>query len=114
LPTLKFFPCKAAGGTGALNMLAPVFSDVVFCPTGGLTADDFRDYLATSNVIAAGGTWMMSKDALAKKDWAAVTKAAKAALGEEWTKFFERVRAALSETWGLSPEQVASICRRHA
>jgi hypothetical protein len=43
-----------------------------------------------------------------------VTKAAKAALGEEWTKFFERVRAALSETWGLSPEQVASICRRHA
>ena len=76
--TLKFFPCKAAGGTGALNMLAPVFSDVVFCPTGGLTADDFRDYLATSNVIAAGGTWMMPKDALAKKDWAAVTKAAKA------------------------------------
>lgn len=43
-----------------------------------------------------------------------VTKAAKAALGEERTIFFERARAALSETWGLSPEQVASICRRHA
>lgn len=76
--TLKFFPCKAAGGTHALQMLAPVFSDVVFCPTGGLTATDFRDYLATPNVIAAGGTWMMPKDALARKDWAAVTQAAKA------------------------------------
>ncbi|MBL8838101.1 MAG: bifunctional 4-hydroxy-2-oxoglutarate aldolase/2-dehydro-3-deoxy-phosphogluconate aldolase [Alphaproteobacteria bacterium] len=77
--TLKFFPCKAAGGTGALAMLAPVFSDVVFCPTGGLTADDFRDYLAAPNVVAAGGTWMMPKDALARKDWPAVTRAAKAA-----------------------------------
>jgi hypothetical protein len=43
-----------------------------------------------------------------------VTRAAKAALGEERTTFFERVRTALSETWGLSLEQVASICRRHA
>lgn len=79
--TLKFFPCKAAGGTYGLQMLAPVFSDVAFCPTGGLTADDFRDFLALPNVVAAGGTWMMPKDALAKKDWAAVTKAAKACAG---------------------------------
>ncbi len=44
-----------------------------------------------------------------------VTKAAKAALGEERTAFFERARAALlEETWRLSPEQVEAICRRHA
>lgn len=34
--TLKFFPCKAAGGIGALKNFEPVFADVAFCPTGGL------------------------------------------------------------------------------
>lgn len=43
-----------------------------------------------------------------------VSRAAKAALGEERTAFFERVRAALSETWKLRPDQVEAICRRHA
>jgi len=43
-----------------------------------------------------------------------VSKHAKDDLGHARVEFFERVRAALSETWGLRPEQVESICRRHA
>lgn len=77
--TLKFFPCKAAGGIGALKNFEPVFADVVFCPTGGLAMDDFRDYLALSNVVAAGGTWMMPANLVKSGDWAGVTKLAQQA-----------------------------------
>ncbi len=77
--TLKFFPCKAAGGIGALKNFEPVFADVAFCPTGGLTMDDFRDYLALSNVVAAGGTWMMPANLVKSGDWAGIAKLAKQA-----------------------------------
>lgn len=75
--TLKFFPCKAAGGIGALKNFEPVFADVAFCPTGGLAMDDFRDYLALANVVAAGGTWMMPANLVKAGDWAGITKLAR-------------------------------------
>lgn len=77
--TLKFFPCKAAGGIGALKNFEPVFPDVAFCPTGGLAADDFRDYLALPNVVAAGGTWMMPATLVAAGDWAGIAALARQA-----------------------------------
>jgi len=77
--TLKFFPCKAAGGIGALKNFEPVFADVAFCPTGGLGMDDFRDYLALSNVVAAGGTWMMPATLVKARDWAGITGLARQA-----------------------------------
>ena len=69
----------AAGGIGALRNFEPVFADVAFCPTGGLAMDDFRDYLALSNVVAAGGTWMMPANLVKSGDWAGVTRLAKQA-----------------------------------
>ena len=77
--TLKFFPADAAGGPAALNNLAPVFPDVAFCPTGGLTHTTAPEYLACRNVVAVGGTWMMPKDLVASGDWAAITRLARAA-----------------------------------
>ena len=35
---LKFFPAEPMGGAAALKALQPVFSDVAFCPTGGIDA----------------------------------------------------------------------------
>ncbi len=80
--TLKFFPAAAAGGTAALANLAPVFPDVAFCPTGGLTHTTAPEYLACRNVVAVGGTWMMPKDLVASGDWAAITRLARVARGE--------------------------------
>ena len=76
--TLKFFPCKAAGGGAALKNLAPVFPDVAFCPTGGLTAEDFRDYLALANVVCVGGTWMMPAKLVDARDWKGIEAIARA------------------------------------
>ena len=76
---LKFFPAGAAGGPDALRHFQPVFPEIAFCPTGGLTQTSAPAYLACANVVAVGGTWMMPKEAVAARDWAAIERAARAA-----------------------------------
>jgi 2-dehydro-3-deoxyphosphogluconate aldolase / (4S)-4-hydroxy-2-oxoglutarate aldolase len=78
--TLKFFPAKPAGGVAALKAFAPVFPDVAFCPTGGVGADDFRDYLRLENVVAVGGSWMVPADLVKRRDWKGIEAAARKAL----------------------------------
>jgi 2-dehydro-3-deoxyphosphogluconate aldolase/(4S)-4-hydroxy-2-oxoglutarate aldolase len=78
--TLKFFPAKPAGGVAALRAFAPVFPDVAFCPTGGVGADDFRDYLRLDNVVAVGGSWMVPADLVRKRDWKGIEAAARRAI----------------------------------
>jgi 2-dehydro-3-deoxyphosphogluconate aldolase/(4S)-4-hydroxy-2-oxoglutarate aldolase len=77
--TLKFFPSLAFGGPEALRAYQPVFPDVKFCPTGGINQKSAADYLACANVVAIGGTWMMPKEALVARDWAAIERAAREA-----------------------------------
>src|SRR6185436_13156363 len=40
---LKLFPAQQAGGIGMLKAIGSVFSDVTFCPTGGVTAETAPD-----------------------------------------------------------------------
>ena len=74
----KFFPAESAGGIGALRSFAGPFPQAKFCPTGGIDAAKAPAYLALSNVLTVGGSWMVPKDALASRDWAAVAKLAAA------------------------------------
>jgi 2-dehydro-3-deoxyphosphogluconate aldolase / (4S)-4-hydroxy-2-oxoglutarate aldolase len=76
---LKFFPAVAAGGVAMLKSWAGPFHDVVFCPTGGITAQTAPEFLALPNVKACGGSWLTPPDALANKDWARITQLACAA-----------------------------------
>ncbi|MBF3339956.1 bifunctional 4-hydroxy-2-oxoglutarate aldolase/2-dehydro-3-deoxy-phosphogluconate aldolase, partial [Leptospira borgpetersenii serovar Hardjo-bovis] len=46
LKEFKFFPAEANGGTKALQAIAGPFSQVRFCPTGGISPANYRDYLA--------------------------------------------------------------------
>ncbi|MCD6288026.1 MAG: keto-deoxy-phosphogluconate aldolase, partial [Candidatus Hydrogenedentes bacterium] len=46
---------------------------VQFIPTGGINADNLADYLSHPGVLAVGGSWLVSKSLLAKKDWDQVT-----------------------------------------
>jgi 2-dehydro-3-deoxyphosphogluconate aldolase / (4S)-4-hydroxy-2-oxoglutarate aldolase len=79
--TLKFFPAQQAGGTAALQAFAPVFGDVVFCPTGGLNQQSAGEYLVCRNVVAVGGTWMMPRDAIAARDWRKIEDLARQSAG---------------------------------
>ena len=66
---LKFFPAGAAGGVAMLKAWASPFADIVFCPTGGISAASAPDYLALANVRVVGGSWLTPADALAAADW---------------------------------------------
>jgi 2-dehydro-3-deoxyphosphogluconate aldolase/(4S)-4-hydroxy-2-oxoglutarate aldolase len=81
LSFLKFFPAQAAGGIPLLKAWAGPFPDVVFCPTGGITTANARDYLALPNVKVVGGSWLTPADAMAKGDWARLTALAQEAGG---------------------------------
>ena len=83
--TFKFFPAESAGGTPALRALAAPFSQVRFCPTGGIDAAKAPAYLALPNVLAVGGSWVAPADRVAAGDWARITALAReaAALGRK-------------------------------
>ena len=76
---LKFFPAMQAGGIAMLKALAGPFTDVVFCPTGGITLATAPDFLALPNVKVCGGSWLTPADAVAEKDWARITQLAREA-----------------------------------
>ena len=65
----KLFPAEVLGGRVMLNALAGPFPGIQFCPTGGLNPDNFRDYLALSNVICCGGSWMVGADLVDNGKW---------------------------------------------
>ena len=76
---LKFFPAMQAGGVPMLKALAGPFTDVVFCPTGGITLETAPQFLALPNVTVCGGSWLTPADAVAAKDWARITALAREA-----------------------------------
>ena len=76
---LKFFPAMQAGGVNMLKALAGPFTDVVFCPTGGITLETAPQFLALPNVKVCGGSWLTPADAVATKDWARLTQLAREA-----------------------------------
>jgi 2-dehydro-3-deoxyphosphogluconate aldolase/(4S)-4-hydroxy-2-oxoglutarate aldolase len=76
---LKFFPAMQAGGIPMLKALAGPFTDVVFCPTGGITIESAPQFLALPNVKVCGGSWLTPADAVSAKDWARITKLAREA-----------------------------------
>ena len=79
LRCLKFFPAEAAGGTAVLKGFGAVFSDIVFCPTGGITAASAPSYLQLRNVACVGGSWLAPPALLAARDWAQIEALARAA-----------------------------------
>ena len=76
---LKFFPATAAGGIPMLKALAGPFTDVVFCPTGGITLQTAPQFLALPNVVVCGGSWLTPQDAVDAQDWPRITALARAA-----------------------------------
>jgi len=70
---LKLFPAQQAGGIGMLKALAGPLPNASFCPTGGIGADNFADYLALPNVACVGGSWVCPAAAIASRNWRQVT-----------------------------------------
>lgn len=75
----KFFPAEASGGVPALKAIGGPMPQVQFCPTGGVTLKNAPDYLALSNTICVGGSWVAPKDAVDARDWSRITELAEEA-----------------------------------
>lgn len=65
----KLFPAQQAGGIGMLKALGGPFNDVVFCPTGGVSRQNAGEFLALSNVLCVGGSWLAPNDLMASGNW---------------------------------------------
>jgi 2-dehydro-3-deoxyphosphogluconate aldolase/(4S)-4-hydroxy-2-oxoglutarate aldolase len=73
---LKFFPAEQAGGAAYLAALASPLAGIQFCPTGGISLKNARDYLSLSNVVCVGGSWVAPKAMVQAGDWAGITRLA--------------------------------------
>ena len=71
---VKFFPAGTSGGVQAVGALAAPFAGVRFVPTGGIGPKNLLEYLSIPAVAAVGGSWMVPRDRIAARDFAAVTK----------------------------------------
>lgn len=80
LALFKLFPAQAIGGATLLRSFGGPFPQVQFCPTGGLTPDNYRDYLALPNVVCCGGSWMASPALVRAGDWVEIERLAAQAM----------------------------------
>lgn len=76
---MKFFPAQQSGGVPMLKAWQGPFADVRFCPTGGVSTANAKEYLALANVVCVGGSWLTPADAVAAGDWARITALAQEA-----------------------------------
>ena len=82
---LKLFPAQQAGGIGMLKAMAGPLPDLRFCPTGGINAANFVEFLKLPNVLCAGGSWVCPSSAVHNHDWDGIRELAEAvhhALGQ--------------------------------
>jgi 2-dehydro-3-deoxyphosphogluconate aldolase/(4S)-4-hydroxy-2-oxoglutarate aldolase len=75
----KFFPAEQAGGAGYLKSIGSPIPQVKFCPTGGISLKNARDYLGLPNILCVGGSWVCPKDKMAAGDWAGIEALAREA-----------------------------------
>lgn len=65
LEVVKFFPAEAAGGIKMIKAMSAPYGKVKFMPTGGISADNLKEYLDFNKIVACGGSWMVKKDLVA-------------------------------------------------
>lgn len=73
----KLFPAQQAGGPAALRALHAVVPEMMFCPTGGITAEAAGAYLALPNVLCVGGSWVAPDDLVQAGEWNAISALAR-------------------------------------
>ncbi len=80
LTLLKFFPASAAGGIAMLKALGAPYkhAGIKFLPTGGINAENYREYLALDTVSAVGGTWVARQSDIAAGQWGKIKANCKA------------------------------------
>ena len=69
LEVVKFFPAEPSGGLKFIKAIAAPYTGVKFMPTGGISADNVRDYLKYDRILACGGSWMVKSDLISQRNF---------------------------------------------
>lgn len=72
---VKVFPATSLGASYFKDVLAPL-PQVRMSPTGGVDQNSVTDFIKAGAACVAVGGHLVSKKALAEKDWASITSAA--------------------------------------
>jgi len=74
---VKVFPVQSVGGAAYLRALRGPFPDIPLVPTGGVTLENIADMFKAGAAAVGVGTELISKDALARRDYAGIGVLAK-------------------------------------
>jgi 2-dehydro-3-deoxyphosphogluconate aldolase / (4S)-4-hydroxy-2-oxoglutarate aldolase len=69
---IKVFPVQNVGGAAYLRALRGPFPNIPFVPTGGVTLDNVREMFEAGAAALGVGGELISRDALARRDYAAI------------------------------------------
>ena len=74
---IKVFPVQSVGGAAYVRALRGPFPDIPLVPTGGVTLDNVAEMFEAGAAAVGVGSELISKDALARHDYAAIGALAK-------------------------------------
>ena len=80
LEVVKFFPAKQYGGLATIKALAGPFPSMRFMPTGGVNADNIKEFLSFDKIIAVGGSWMVKADLIKEGNFDEIVRLTKEAV----------------------------------
>ncbi len=69
LDAVKFFPAELNGGVAKLKACSGPYRNLKWMCTGGISAQNLREYLAFDKVLAVGGTWMCKNEDIRAGAW---------------------------------------------
>ncbi len=76
----KLFPATVAGGVDALKAFGGPFSQMRFCPTGGVKLSNLNDFLGLENVLCVGGSWIVPGQVIREQRFEEITRLCREAL----------------------------------
>jgi 2-dehydro-3-deoxyphosphogluconate aldolase/(4S)-4-hydroxy-2-oxoglutarate aldolase len=69
---VKVFPAQSVGGAAYLRALRGPFPEIPLVPTGGVTLENVREMFGAGAVAIGVGSELISRDALARRDYASI------------------------------------------
>jgi 2-dehydro-3-deoxyphosphogluconate aldolase/(4S)-4-hydroxy-2-oxoglutarate aldolase len=79
---LKFFPAEPLGGLKYLKSVVAPYNHmgIRFIPLGGITYDNFRNYLNEDFILAIGGSWLAPRNMITEGNWQGIKRNCDAAI----------------------------------
>lgn len=74
LKAVKFFPAEQAGGLAYIKAVAAPYTSLRFLPTGGINAENLKEYLSYPRILACGGSWMVKSQYIHEHRFEKITR----------------------------------------